>query len=200
MKICSFNPAFFSQTQFAEIIGRSRTEINLLIKMGVVQNCTAGVIACHSFDSYFNCYLPPNKRNEELNFAFHRIAKKFNRKSKIIRGLNSVRAIKQEIISTQKLFTAAKFLNRLSSENHDLILKLEQKIKTLQQKFLKVQKKIFEKITSAKLPAEIENILIYRYCDCETFKECADISGYSLSHVYTLHRRGKSLLKAKIRK
>lgn len=197
LQIFNFNPAFFSQKLFAEIVGKSRTEINLLIKMGIVYNCKAGVLACRSFHSYFNCYLPPSRKDEELNFAFSRIAAKFNQKSKNIRGLNSARAVKREIIDTQKLLAAAKFLNRLSLDDNILILKLEQKIKHLQKKFLATKEKVFELITTAKLPAVIENILIYRYCDCETFSACADISGYSLSYVYTLHRRGKSLLNLK---
>jgi hypothetical protein len=178
-----------SQKQFAELIGRSPAEIDLLRKLGVVHYCAVGVIFARSLDIYFNSYLKPHRRLDELKAMVRRINNAFYRRFKNPRGIDAARAIMFQIVEMQKLLQAAKFVNRLYPIKF-LIDKIEEKIKHLQDRFSAAKSKVFELITAAKLSAEIENILIYRYCDCETFSECAEICGYSLPYVYTLHRRG----------
>lgn len=183
-----------SQIQFAWLVGKSTAEIDLLRKYGVVHYCRAGVLVLRSLEDYFCSYLKPHRRLDELKAMVRRINNAFYRRFKNPRGIESARAIMFQIVEMQKLLQAAKFVNRLYPIKF-LIDKITEKIEHLQDRFLTAKSKVFELITAAKLSAEIENILIYRYCDCETFAECADISGYSLSHVYTLHRRGKLQLK-----
>lgn len=183
-----------SQNQFAWLVGRSTAEIDLLRKYGVVHYCRAGVLVLRSLEDYFYSYLKPHRRLDELKATARRINNAFYRRFQNRRGINSARAIMFQIVEMQKLLQVAKFVNRLYPIKI-LIEKIEEKIEHLEGRFFTAKSKVFELITAAKLPKILENVLIYRYCDCETFAECADISGYSLSHVYTLHRRGKLQLK-----
>lgn len=188
-----FSTFAISQNQFAKLIGRSNTEIDYLRKIGVVHHCAAGIIVLRSLQNYFSSYLKPHRRLAELKATVRRINNAFYKRFKNLRGINSARTIKYQIVELQKLFQSASFLN-LIYKIDALINKIKVKIEHLQQRFLAAKSQVFELITNAKLPAKIENVLIYRYCDCETFSECSEICGYSLSYVYTLHRQGLKLL------
>lgn len=191
MKVKTFAGGFCSQKFFARVIGRSATQIYFLRLMGIVKYCAAGVIVFQSLRAYFNSYLPPNKRREELTAAVARI-KTFDAAQEYS-AIESARALQKKIDAAEMKLTLLKFFNRLDARAvpANLLSTSTQELLHLRRELITVKEKIRREIISAELPPAVENVLLRRYVDCEKWKEITE-SVYSLSYNYTLHRRGRN--------
>lgn len=185
-----------SKQFFAKIICRSTAFVDYLKNIGILATTRSGKVSLfESLRNYFLLYLPPHKRRAEIQACYDNLPPLQLSPALPSCGLKSARGLHHNLNAAEFRLNLFICFRRLRAAG--VIAKIKQIENLIQQIKIEIacaQSALLDKIRAAKIPALLENILIYRYVDAEKFSVVAEISGYSLDYVFKLHRRGKSLL------
>ena len=185
-----------SKQNFAQIICRSTAFVDYLKNIGILEMTRRGRVRLfESLQKYFLLYLPPFKRRAEIQAAFDNLPPLKFSPAPPSCDLKSARVFHHNLKAAEFRLNLLVCFRRLRAAG--VIAKIKQVKNLIQQIKIEIDCAKFallSKICAAKLPALLENILIYRYVDAEKFSAVAEICGYSLDYVFKLHRRGKYLL------
>lgn len=168
--------------QFARIIRKSPDTVRYLHSIGVIHS---PIRIFDALRDYFR-YLPPWERTSQL----HQIVAglKLPPLPKINVGkLTNCFTISRNIQQVSLIRSVLKILNRITDA--DLTVEIKSATEHLQQlqDLLCVERAfLYHKIRRSHLPANVESVLLERYCNCCLWWEVADNLSYSLSHVKRL--------------
>lgn len=185
-----------SKLAFAGIIRRSAAFVDYLKNIGILVTTRRGKVSLlESLQNYFLLYLPPHKRRAEIQACYDNLPPLQLSSALPSCDLKSARGFHHNLKAAEFRLNLLVCFRRLRAAGVIAKIKqVENLIQQIKKDFTFAQSALLDKICAAKLPALLENILIYRYVDAEKFSAVAEISGYSLDYVFKLHRRGLSLL------
>lgn len=190
-----------NKAAFGQIIGRSRSYVDLLDKIGVIESDYFGrVIMYASFRNYYCDYLfhlGTEGRNLEIANTLQRLKKLKVKKGRRKSGLEKARSLLPLIYNAEFKLDVLKKLKRLGVSFSAAVIKsAEKEVQNLREEIKAAKMEIRGKILEQKIkPVQCETILLARYVDCESWQEIEAGYSYSLSHIYKLHRQGKLQLK-----
>ncbi len=189
-----------NKSEFAAIVSKSRSFIELLDKMGVIF-CDYGgrVLLKPSLRRYFFDYLyhlGNVGRDKEFLNAIRRISK-LSIKPRRRNALCSCRLLLPLIKRADLNLSVLKILKRLGGNFSPLFINTAEKnLENLRDQLQKSKIELRQKILAANIPnVAAETILLARYVDCDKWQYIAADFNISLSTAYRLHRQGVAQFK-----